>query len=372
MEGLTITPDGKTLVGMMQSPLNNGFTSNGTNNATTPVRIVTYTPATGETHEYLYLLNRPVTPANTSVSEIMALTNTTFLVDERDGDYTPGGTKKLYTIDLAGATDVGPNSPLIDNTNVKYDANNGGLLFLVSGVWTPIEKLVVSQTTGKAADTLSAKGVIAVGKTLLLDVSAMLKAIDPSGAFFSHDKLEGLTMLPGGKLVISNDSDFGIAGISNPAGPTPYQLTPKTSPVTGEVDNGEFLVIDLSKLAAPLSTTTVTIKVVYDVQSSIPKTVVNAGSTLPIEVVVKDANGNNVGSSSLPVRAVGLVGPGGVSYPVESPGNSNPDGLFRYDPATRRYKFNLKTAKSMPAGLYTFSYTVGDDPTVYTLMFEII
>ena len=369
MEGLTITPDGTTLVGMMQSPLNNGFTSSSVNNATTPVRIVTYRLADGEVHEYLYLLNRPVTPASTSVSEIMAQTNTTFLVDERDGEYTPGGTKKLYTIELAGATDVGPNSPLINGTTVKYDPNNGGLLFLVSGVWTPIEKLVASQNTGTAANTLSAKGVIAVGKTLFLDVSAMLKAIDPSGAFFSHDKLEGLTMLPGGKLVISNDSDFGIAGVSN--GSAPFQLTSKTSPVTGEVDNTEFLVIDLSKLAAPLSKTTVTIKVVYDVQSSIPKTVVNAGSTLPIEVVVKDANGNNVGSPDLKVKATGLVGPGGVSYPVDDAGNSNPDGLFRYDPVTRRYKFNLKTSKSMPAGKYTFSYTVGNDPTVYTVTFEI-
>jgi len=124
-------------------------------------------------------------------------------------------------------------------------------------------------------------------------------------------------------------------------------------------------------MASPLSTATVTIKTVYAVQTVVPKTVVNAGSTLPIEVLVKDANDNNVGSPGLQVKAVGLVGPGGTAYPVEDAGKSNPGGLFQFDPVTRRYKFNLKTSKSMPIGMYTFTYMVGNDPTVYTLTFEI-
>src|SRR5262249_57219900 len=92
-----------------------------------------------------------------------------------------------------------------------------------------------------------------------LDVSNLLQTIDPTGAFFSHDKLEGVTLLPGGKLVISNDSDFGIDGLTNST--PPFQLHAKTSPVTGQQDNGEFLVIDLAHLAGPVSGTTVTINV---------------------------------------------------------------------------------------------------------------
>lgn len=454
MEGLTITPDGTTLVGMMQSPLMNGITTNGDNNKTTPVRIVTYKLATGEMHEYLYLLDNPATTA-TAVSEIMALTNTTFVVLERDGLYTPGGYKKLFTIDLAGATDVGPSSPLINGTTVTYDPVKG-MVFSTPAAGTTIELLVRNQNTGTAANTLSAKGVIAVGKTLLLDLSGMIKSIDPTGAFFSHDKIEGLALF-NGKLIISNDSDFGIDGITNST--PPFQLHAKTSPVTGEVDNGEFLLIDLGHLASTLSSTTVTIDVakatptitvvdaggvfnglpfpatdatvtgvpadgviatfgspllsytyyhygvplagapsaageytvvanysgndyylpahsapvafniVYSVQSFINKNTVNSGSTLPIEVTVKDANGNNIGSSGLPVKALGLIGPGGASYAVDDAGNSNPNGLFRFEGG--KYKFNLKTSKSMPAGTYTFSYTVGDDPTIYTLTFDV-
>lgn len=257
MEGLTITPDGTTLVGIMQSPLMNGITTNGDNNKTTPVRIVTINLATRATREYLYLLDNPAANG-TSVSEITALSDTTFLVDERDGNYAPGGYKKLFQIDLAGATDVGPNSPLINGTTVTYDAVKG-LVFSTPAAGTPIELLVKNQNTGTAANTLAGKGVIAVQKTLYLDVSGLLKAVDPTGGYFSHDKLEGVTLLPGGKLVISNDSDFGIDGITNTA--APFQLHSKTSPATGEVDNGEFLVLDLAHLAAPIVVGTVTVGV---------------------------------------------------------------------------------------------------------------
>ena len=33
-------------------------------------------------------------------------------MDERDGNFTPGGYQKLFQIDISAATDVGPNSPL--------------------------------------------------------------------------------------------------------------------------------------------------------------------------------------------------------------------------------------------------------------------
>ena len=50
-------------------------------------------------HEYLYLLDNPAA-TKTAVSEITALSNTTFLVDERDGNFPPGAYKKLYLIDI--------------------------------------------------------------------------------------------------------------------------------------------------------------------------------------------------------------------------------------------------------------------------------
>jgi hypothetical protein len=57
------------------------------------------------THEYAYLLT-----AGSGVSEIVALNNHEFIVDERDGNGLAGGgaakVKQFFKIDLDGATDV--------------------------------------------------------------------------------------------------------------------------------------------------------------------------------------------------------------------------------------------------------------------------
>ena len=98
MEGLAITPDGKTLVGIMQAPLAQDTNKN--------VRIVTIDIASGATKEFAYKLTD-----GSGVSEIVALNSHEFLVDERDGkglgDGSNAAVKKIFKIDLAGAQEVG-------------------------------------------------------------------------------------------------------------------------------------------------------------------------------------------------------------------------------------------------------------------------
>lgn len=97
MEGLAITPDGKTLVGIMQAPLLQDTKKN--------VRIVSIDIASGTTHEYAYKLT-----TGSGVSEIIALNDHEFLVDERDGkglgDGSDAVNKQLFKIDLSNATEV--------------------------------------------------------------------------------------------------------------------------------------------------------------------------------------------------------------------------------------------------------------------------
>lgn len=113
MEGLAITPDGTTLVGMMQASL--------IQDTSKYLRIVTIDIASGATHEYAYKLT-----TGSGASEIVAISNTEFLVLERDGkglgDNSTAAVKQLYKINLAGATDVsgvasiGPTTPLVSST----------------------------------------------------------------------------------------------------------------------------------------------------------------------------------------------------------------------------------------------------------------
>ena len=97
MEGLAITPDGKTLVGIMQANLEQD-----------PVgllRIVTVDVATGATHEFGYKLT-----TGSGVSDIVAINDHQFLVDERDGkglgDGSNAKVKQFFVIDTTGAADI--------------------------------------------------------------------------------------------------------------------------------------------------------------------------------------------------------------------------------------------------------------------------
>jgi hypothetical protein len=95
-------------------------------------------------------------------------------------------------------------------------------------------------------------------------LNGLLLSLDPKASFFDHDKVEGVAALDGGKqIVISNDSDFGIAGVTNTA--APWQLEAKVDPATGQQDDGEYLSIDMTKVAASGTTTTSTATVTIHV-----------------------------------------------------------------------------------------------------------
>lgn len=110
MEGLAISPDGRTLFGMMQNALiqDNGLSGLdrfGLNN-----RILKIDLITGETHEYVYVLE--AINRGQGVCDILAINDHEFLVIDRDNrsnlQSPPQAPtrKKIYKIDLTGATDV--------------------------------------------------------------------------------------------------------------------------------------------------------------------------------------------------------------------------------------------------------------------------
>lgn len=103
MEGLAITPDGKTLVGIMQNALIQDAAQGG--DAKNLLRLVSIDIRSGKTKEYVYLLT-----TGSGASEILALNNHEFLVDERDGkgrgDGSKAKIKQIFKIDLSNAVDV--------------------------------------------------------------------------------------------------------------------------------------------------------------------------------------------------------------------------------------------------------------------------
>ena len=59
----------------------------------TTLRIVTVDLRTGATHEYLYLLDNPKDNSTRGQRDHRAVDHT-FLVDERDGNFPPGGVQE--------------------------------------------------------------------------------------------------------------------------------------------------------------------------------------------------------------------------------------------------------------------------------------
>lgn len=238
MEGLTVTPDGSTLVGIMQSALQQPDLGSVKAANVSPTRIITINLRTYQTKQYLYLLDDPATTGDAN-SEITALSNTTFVVDERDGKFEPFARKSLYEIDINGATAVGG---------------------LTIGGKSP-EAFVGAAGTNAALVALTAAGVHVAQKQQYLDLGTLVSQLDPTGGFFAHDKVEGVATPDGGKtLYLSNDDDFGIDTIAvDPDGK--WTVHQKTLPPTGQIDNGEILKVDTTKLPAVLKTVTVTITV---------------------------------------------------------------------------------------------------------------
>ncbi len=208
MEGLTITPSGKYLVGAMQSTMWNP-TSTGLNAKTT--RIVFYEIATGATKQYVYVQEAN----NGSNSGISAISDTTFLLLERDGNFQGGSPaavyKRFYKINISGATDVS-------------DANDGatGKLY-VNGTKT-LEQLTAGE--------LTSEGIKPIKKTLISDLLTDIP-------YYPHDKLEGLAILNDSMIVVSNDDDFGV----NPNASGSYDQ--KILPLNGRVDRNTIYYVKL-------------------------------------------------------------------------------------------------------------------------------
>ena len=203
-EGLAITPDGRTLVVALQSPLlQDGGTSGNYGTTGIPyTRMVTIDVASGRIlHQYAYPLT---TVKGSAISELLAVNDHQFLVDERDStgfetavdDNSVPKEKTLFEIDLTGATDV---SNIAD---------------LRVGTFKPVTK-----SAKPFIDVVAVLGSAGVDTTTI-----------PS-------KLEGVTFGPDLEfdghtqhtLYLTNDNDF-VSFVAKDAGSSANVLAPAANP----------------------------------------------------------------------------------------------------------------------------------------------
>ena len=189
MEGLAITPDQKTLVGIMQSTMYNPSKDVKNLDIT---RIVTVNLETGEIGQYLYKQDK----AQNSNSEIVALSATEFLVIERDGSFLNGGAKAaspsaqklIYKINLSHATNL--ETVTLNDALIQDDT----LGLTVTG--KTLEELVLAE----GWEALAQQGIYPVQKSMIVDMVAAVG--------YPHDKMEGLWLIDANTLGVLNDDDF--------------------------------------------------------------------------------------------------------------------------------------------------------------------
>lgn len=183
-EGLTITPNGKVYA-ILQSPMYYGNAS-GTAGIKTLGnsrihRILEIDPVTNNQKMYAYVndgaigTSSDIRPRDQKIGDLRAINNTTFLVIEQAFRGVQN-VKKLYKIDITGATEV--------QSGLAYAGNSKTLEELDSPA------------------NLNSNGIIPVSKTLNFDMHA-------NGWPTSIEKAEGITIIDANTIVLCNDNDYG-------------------------------------------------------------------------------------------------------------------------------------------------------------------
>ena len=188
MEALTITPDQTTLVGIMESSMDNPDKSGRLSSL---VRMVTINLVSGQIAQYLYRLDN----AAHVTSGIVALNDHEFYLIEHDRKFPlqdKSAQKLIYKINNARATDI---ATIANDKSVKQ---NDRLGLTVNG--QTLEQLIAADEENW--QILENINITPVKKTLVVDVLASLD--------YPHDKLEGLWLRQDGSLGLLNDDDFAM------------------------------------------------------------------------------------------------------------------------------------------------------------------
>ena len=207
-EGLTGDATGRTLVAILQAPLDNPAAAG---RESISVRIVVFDTQTRSTRQYLYLLDA----SGFFATDIAWLTPTRFLVLERDvgfpGGDPPGAQKKVFAVDVSEATDVSD----------------------------PADQPSGRRANGQTLEAASTADLVV--ENIEPAVKTLVVALLDFG--YPHDKPEGIVVLGRDEIGVVNDDDYSITDGGGGVAAV------KRLPRTGAVDASSLWVI---RLALPL------------------------------------------------------------------------------------------------------------------------
>ena len=188
MEALTVTPDQTTLVGIMESSMDNPDKSG---RGSSLVRIVAINLIAGQIAQYLYRLDI----AEHVASGIVAINEHEFYLIEHDRKFPlqdKSAQKLIYKISISQATNI---EEVITTETIRQDENLG----LTINGQTLEQMIAENEANWQLLETMA---IEPVKKTLVVDVLATLN--------YPDDKLEGLWLRRDVSLGLLNDDDFAL------------------------------------------------------------------------------------------------------------------------------------------------------------------
>jgi len=199
MEGMALDAAADKIHGFLQSPLTDGSAAYSVTGKSEQVerfarftRWIEFDPVTGTTTRmFAYPLNgadyADGRTGNAKLGDMVALGNGKFIVIEQGAGVDGKVFNKLMLVEIANATDI---------LGAAYNPATSDL-----------EK---SSMAGAAVNGAGWAGVVPLKKTLLLDLNAI---------GWLAEKAEGLALVDGSTLALTNDNDFGmITKVLTPAG----------------------------------------------------------------------------------------------------------------------------------------------------------
>lgn len=219
----------------------------------------------------------------------------------------------------------------------------------------PTFSLVASPTVIDGTATTKITGAIAAGSvippstenvTITVNGTSYVAAINPDGTFAMTVPTASLGM--GAYTII-----YSYAGDNN--------FTSASATANMDVTNGVLSLFNQSQAK-------------------------NAGSTIPIQIELVSAGGQDLSSAGTTVTAVGMaattdttdtvgsIDPSlvGTLQPVQAAGNSNPNNVFREQDSSKPfYMYNLQTPTGLTAGTYRLYFQVQGDPLWHWVTFSV-
>lgn len=193
-EGVAITPDGARLFAVVQNPLSDPDRATGERSRQTRLRELDLAPAEPRVvGMYVYLLEAAADVAAQNqdeprIGDIAAIDATRLVLGERDAR-DGGPLKRLYVVDLAGAT------------NILDRAHFGG---------RTLERL--------DGGDLAGAGVTPTRKALLADLVTL---------GWRREKLEGVALVDERTVAVVNDNDFGFGEFDASGRATRNEIRPE-------------------------------------------------------------------------------------------------------------------------------------------------